>query len=339
MKKVLALVLAGVMTASMSVMAFAVDGAEAKFEFGDLLNSDGVKTTIAASDPGATFYIPVLEKVAEGEPKVVTDTKDITAKYLLDVDNDSDKSLGVATRLVEEKLDEYNNGKKAVFFKVTTKDNFERDPQTLKMTITYKSKDKAKQKTDYFTTDALDGDLSYNEDTISGSGSVENGWNEFDSDDEITLFFGDENEVEFKIDVKGQKELFLRYNDDEDEAIADKYADADITYHYFEGSKDTFKREGTLRLPADEDSFVYEIVDGKLVAVETKYDDVDEVATFKTKTLGNYIVSDTELVAADAEGEGTDAETNPDTGANDFVGLAVALAVVSVAGIAVAKRK
>lgn len=173
-----------------------------------------------------------------------------------------------------------------------------------------------------------------------------------DDAEEVELNFDDK--ATFKVNAKGQKDLFLRLTD-EDEALEDKYADVALEIRYFDGNNKTFRRSGELKISADmiegKDGkmvapFIYENNKGKLtVCKDAKYDSDKEEFVIKTNKLGNYVISDKELKVEEAKEDdkttdGKDgAEKNPDTGANDFVGLAVALAVVSVAGIAVAKRK
>lgn len=334
MKKVLALVLAGVMAASMSVVAFAADPVLPFSIDEKVINADGDPAEL--KEPGDVVYYVI--KANDGKDFIGA-IKDVTSNYKLVTDNDSDKALDASAKLVAKKFGkEINKNKTTVAIEVSTVNKLERDPLSLDLTITLEGR---KADVADIAVATLTKDLGFKEYDISGNTSVDKGWAVFDSDDEISLFFSDEEEAEFEVNVKNEKDLFLDYNNDEDETITDKFEDATLTFFNFNGNKDTFKKEGTLKLSADEDSFLYELVDGKLVAVkDAKYDSAEGVFTLKTKTLGNYIVSDTELVAAEGEeGEGSDAETNPDTGANDFVGLAVALAVVSVAGIAVAKRK
>lgn len=154
--------------------------------------------------------------------------------------------------------------------------------------------------------------------------------------------------------------MFLRYNDDEVEALTEKYPDATLEFHTFECNNKSFKRVGKLYIPADEIElkdgkmgapYLYEIVNGKITAVEAKYDSYDEEFVISTNKLGSYVVSDTKLKTASTDdkdddgddnktnGTGTSGTGNPDTGANDIVGVAVALAVVSVAAISAASFK
>ena len=63
--------------------------------------------------------------------------------------------------------------------------------------------------------------------------------------------------------------------------------------------------------------------------------DIEDGWVIETKELGYYVVADEELVVAEEEVEAKPEveadKANPETGAADFVGAAVAMAVVSVA--------
>ena len=75
--------------------------------------------------------------------------------------------------------------------------------------------------------------------------------------------------------------------------------------------------------------------DGKLVNVNAKWDDDEGCFILKTRTLGGYVFSDKKLNVAAA-----DASTNnPDTGANDVVGIATALAAVALVSAAAVSLK
>lgn len=95
----------------------------------------------------------------------------------------------------------------------------------------------------------------------------------------------------------------------------------------------------TLKLTAEEDEFVYKIVDGKLTPSGLKWSDDDYAWVGKIRSTTSFVISDVELKSAPAA-EGGTGTGNPDTGANDVVGIAAALAVVSlVAAGAVSLKK
>ena len=130
--------------------------------------------------------------------------------------------------------------------------------------------------------------------------------------------------------------LYL-YNDlDADTDILKKYADndADITFLNFPGEP-TFNSTATVYFYKEEGTYVYAIKNGQLTAVNAKWSDDDGAFVLKTRTLGSYVFSDKKLsVAATTPGS-----ENPDTGANDVVGIATALAAVALVSAAAVSLK
>lgn len=148
-----------------------------------------------------------------------------------------------------------------------------------------------------------------------------------------TIDFGGDASAEVRI-YKNEK-FFFGTKSGADLDIVKANPDADLTFLSFTG-KPTFSANAKVEIYADEDTFLYEIKDGKLVKSSFKYDDDAAAFVGKARTLGAYVISDMELVAAAT----TEETKNPDTGANDVVGVAVALAVVSlVAAGAVSLKK
>lgn len=360
MKKVLALVLAGVMAASMSVVSFAFnkDGDADKLMIGGLYtyNDDDVMvkdTSYPDLSANTTYYIAV--KDADGE---IEKLSELDGYKLRSSVSTGKVYLSSNPAFVIKKDD----GVKKAYITFTTADKFQMEEQDLEMDIKLYAKDgyvivvdasteenpnATKELADITLT--IDATVAYNREAFEVgalSDVTDNPVCTFDEDcDEYEIIFDDDETATFVVPGAQTKDLFLRLDTDVPEVLEDKFPNADITAVLFAGNNKTFKKTGELTIPADsvdgKAPFIYNYEDGKLTVCEdAKYDDGKEEFTIKTNKLGNYIISDKELVAADGEGEtGTDAETNPDTGANDFVGLAVALAVVSVAGIAVAKRK
>ena len=92
----------------------------------------------------------------------------------------------------------------------------------------------------------------------------------------------------------------------------------------FEGNP-TFNKNGTAYIYADEDAFIYEVTaDGAKEIKGLKWDEDYEAWTFKTRSLGAYVISDkeldldeinTELDDKDEASSTTDGgKKNPDTG-------------------------
>ena len=165
----------------------------------------------------------------------------------------------------------------------------------------------------------------------------------------------------FSVKMYEGETMYLDLKTAYDKAIAGEMdAEAD-SFYKFDNTNANFARTGELLIVSDDSSLVpYQIdEDGNFVAVDAEYVENYAVAhtnkkvngfVFNTKQLGNYVLSTEELgeeeevteeptteepvVEEPAVEEPVVEETNkpnPNTGAEDFVGLAVSLAVVSVA--------
>ena len=185
-------------------------------------------------------------------------------------------------------------------------------------------------------------------------------WKVHDDENGVAVFdFADK--AFFSVKMYGGETMYLDLETAYDKAIAGEMdAEAD-SFYKFTGSNANFARTGELIIVSDDSSLVpYQIdEDGNFVAVDAEYVENYAVAhtnkkvngfVFNTKQLGNYVLSTEELgeeeepaVEEPAVEEPAPAEPvvetpapetnkpNPNTGAEDFVGLAVSLAVVSVA--------
>ena len=148
------------------------------------------------------------------------------------------------------------------------------------------------------------------------------------------------------------KQVFAYWNEDAIEDIEDKYydLDADIEYVNFV-AKPNLGRNAEIAIQGDysDQYHLYEYVGGELEPIDADWNEDDGLFEFTASRLGSYVISDKELVAeADEPADDTADEPaaddtttqNPDTGANDVVGVAVALAAVSlVAAGAVSLKK
>ena len=165
----------------------------------------------------------------------------------------------------------------------------------------------------------------------------------------------------FSVKMYEGETMYLDLGTAYDKAIAGEMdAEAD-SFYKFDNTNANFARTGELVIVSDDSSLVpYEIdADGNFVKVDAEYVENYAVAhtnqkvngfVFNTKQLGNYVLSTEELGEEEepAPSEEPDEEPapsepveetpapetnkpNPNTGAEDFVGLAVSLAVVSVA--------
>ena len=173
-----------------------------------------------------------------------------------------------------------------------------------------------------------------------------------------TAVFDFADKAFFTVKMYSGESMYLDLSTAYDKAIAGEMdAEAD-SFFKFDNDNANFSRTGELIIVTDDSSLVpYEIdEDGNFVEVDAKYVENYAIAhtnkkvdgfVFSTKTLGNYVLSTEELGQEEQPAKETPAEPvtpsepttetpstskpNPETGAEDFVGLAVSLAVVSVA--------
>ncbi|MCI6348499.1 MAG: hypothetical protein MR880_09420 [Negativibacillus massiliensis] len=165
----------------------------------------------------------------------------------------------------------------------------------------------------------------------------------------------------FSVKMYEGETMYLDLKTAYDKAIAGEMdAEAD-SFYKFDNTNANFARTGELVIVSNDSSLVpYQIdEDGNFVAVDAEYVENYAVAhtnqkvngfVFNTKQLGNYVLSTEELGEEEEVVEEPTTEEpvveeptveepvveetnkpNPNTGAEDFVGLAVSLAVVSVA--------
>ena len=147
------------------------------------------------------------------------------------------------------------------------------------------------------------------------------------------------------VTLKANTDLLKKYADE----------DADITFLNFPGEP-SFNATATVRFYKEEGTYIYTLKDGKLSAVtapdanagsagqtagKVKWDEDEGCYILKTRSLAKtYVFSDKALPvdAADDTTPGGNV-TNPDTGANDVVGIATALAAVALVSAAAVSLK
>ena len=145
--------------------------------------------------------------------------------------------------------------------------------------------------------------------------------------------------------VYKDEKFFFGANTDADTAIlkANTDVDGEIAFLNFAGTP-SFSSNATVEFYADKDWFVYENNNGKLTKSAAKWDEDTGAFVLKTRTLGSYVFSEKELASAAASTDSKDNTNtdvkNPETGVDNFVGVAMVLAVVSlVAAGAVSLKK
>ena len=184
---------------------------------------------------------------------------------------------------------------------------------------------------------------------INGSDLALGTINKFDSGDEGQAYgileFDADDDTSVSVRVYDGEQYFLNVNYDADKTLLVNNADSDaeISFLNFEGHP-TFNSTATIYFyQVDEDGFIYQLTDsGKIAKSAAKWSEDDGCWVLKTRTLGSYVFSDAALtaVSSDASADADSSTANPDTGANDVVGIATALAVASlVAAGAVSLKK
>ena len=149
----------------------------------------------------------------------------------------------------------------------------------------------------------------------------------------VVLNCADQGDTEVTFRAYKNDEFFLWNNTTADNALLKAYADKDAEISFLNfPSGQTLNSTATIRFYKDETSHVYVMKDGKLTS-EVKWDDDEDCFILKTRTLGNYVFSDKALPF------NVETTANPDTGANDVVGIATALAAVALVSAAAVSLK
>ena len=248
----------------------------------------------------------------------------------------------------------------AVYLKITLKDTWKTvDEETLTYYVYIADNDSNHKTNEVWVSGTyVNNDWEYVDFDWTNDASVAKLW-KVKKGENGTAVFDFADKAFFTVKMYSGESMYLDLSTAYDKAIAGEMdAEAD-SFYKFDNENANFSRTGELIIVTDDSSLVpYEInEDGNFVEVDAKYVENYAIAhtnkkvdgfVFNTKTLGNYVLS-TEELGQEEEVNETPAEPvtpseptqetpapetskpNPDTGAEDFVGLAVSLAVVSVA--------
>ena len=248
----------------------------------------------------------------------------------------------------------------AVYLKITLKDEWKTvDSETLTYYVYIADNDSGKQTNEVWVSGTyVNNDYEYVDFDWTNDASVAKLWKVRKGENGTAVFdFADK--AFFTVKMYSGESMYLDLSTAYDKAIAGEMdAEAD-SFYKFDNDNANFARTGELIIVTDDSSLVpYEIdEDGNFVEVDAQYVEDYAIAhtnkkvdgfVFSTKTLGNYVLSTEELgqeeqpvdetpvveeptTETPATDNTTSAKPNPETGAEDFVGLAVSLAVVSVA--------
>lgn len=184
--------------------------------------------------------------------------------------------------------------------------------------------------------------------------------------DIINIDFEADDEVIYDVKMFNKDEVYLYLSTDADRDIATAFPDTDFDFYTF-SQVGTFSSVGTLSLPGNQGDYVYELVTGTpsdvyatfgenefLVPVNATWNDDEDVLQFRTRNLGKYVISSTELdlteyenIVPEEEEDLIDEEEEninnidreeeeeenriPQTGGNSIANLAVLAGIVAMA--------
>ena len=346
MKKTLALVLAALMTAGMTTVAFAAKAGDvnamlgyAVNEGGDLVYATDVYYVLDSDDVaklpeganvegGDEIAIPLVQWTdVNGDGNAITDADD-TFEWYRDTDDLKKPNVYTDWRIgnadAEIRMVKYGAGDYRYSVVVTVPENDTNKPVDLEGKIMVGRTKNAAEDAIYGSFDlgvtyapAAEVVKTYEGETLEAG---KTGIYKFDSEDgEIDIEFGDQ--AMFTVDVTGQRKLNLAWNTDFDKEFAAMYDYANIDFVTFEGTP-AFNKTGTLYIYADEDEFVYEVTADGAKAVKAEWNEDYEAWELKTRTLKSYAISDVELdEKTETEDKKDDSSSttdggkeNPDTG-------------------------
>ena len=132
-------------------------------------------------------------------------------------------------------------------------------------------------------------------------------------DGEIDINFDDV--ATFTVDVDGQGKLNLAWNTDFDKKFGDMYNYANLEFIKFEGEP-SFNKNGSLFIYAEnKDTFVYEVTEDGAKAVKAEWNADYDAWEIKTRKLTSYVLSDVELDEKTATEESSKPESSkPESG-------------------------
>lgn len=116
-----------------------------------------------------------------------------------------------------------------------------------------------------------------------------------DDAEDVVLYFGENEAAWYEFDARGQSALNLEFTFDFNKDIADLFPKANIDFLTFT-SKPATNRTGDLYIVADEDTYLYEVTDNGVKEIpNAEYDEKEGAWHIRTRKLGAYAISDTEL--------------------------------------------
>ena len=165
----------------------------------------------------------------------------------------------------------------------------------------------------------------------------------------VTMYYGD---WRFTVNVSNMSDANMYSSTEVVREILQKYENQEFKFVSFPAKPD-FGVKGTVAIDVSEEIdsfegkfFLYKYEDGKLYKLTSKFDEDSSSVTFNASKLGSYVLTNKEIkdgtvIDSSASGSGSSNGnvSNPDTGANDVVGVAMALAVVSLIAVGAVSMK
>lgn len=320
--------------------------------------------------PGATYYYTIFREVGKVADGALGDiTFDGYAYEMLD-DDEYAKHLSVSIRESGDKMiDSYaivkRNGVYKIEVKTKTTYTTQKTTATWTMTLKRDKKYKVNEATVEISqkwADIVD-DVDKNHQEIVfnnidlADATAHPGWSYDDYTNDINVqalavipkdykyaeLYFDTDDI-FWYTVKNSSKLTVNvYYHRDNKKMAQTYEDADLEMIFFDGTPE-FDYTGTFHVTVDQDMFVYLIEGGKLVEGKFTWNKEAECWETNVRKIEGAVASDVKLDVskynATVNTDSTDNKDNPGTGSVDFVNVAVALGVVSLAAAgAVALKK
>lgn len=337
MKKVLALSLALIMALSMSAVAFAVT-----------VDQDPAAGVTVVFNGYATFEVALATGYNDAAPgatvRAIPENGSAAIDYS-DFNDDFNFTYKIVSGNVESIKVKKDSSDDTAYIAIKLADDYSPDLYDFEVDLKFREKSSGLTNTWTLTAD----DVGYNTTPVLGL---------IDSDDEAELDLYtdgpvfdfddcDYGRVEYDMYHLGTIEavwkgvesdcLYLGVDTTVDTDFLKAYEDIDFEEANFVG-KPSLAGTAKVYFYTDSDKVkLYEVKDGKFTLVEgATYNTADECWTFTARTLGNYVATTKAIPDAVAVDDG---KTNPDTGSNGLINLAVVAAVVSLAAVGAVSLK
>lgn len=131
------------------------------------------------------------------------------------------------------------------------------------------------------------------------------------TDGEVTLDFEKAPDNYFDVDTRGQGDLLVKADTKYNYDIAEKYPNANLDF--FNCYDISFNRVGELTIAAEKGSYLYQVKGDSLTPVKATYDEYEEAFKVKTRTLGNYVISDRKLSNTTSPSSSEPSSSEPDS--------------------------